>query len=134
MNDAIPADDAADARVDRWTVKNVPLRTRLLAMSCARRAGKPAGQWLAAAVDLAAERQGHGTVMPPPPAPAAAPVVAIGALERLAALAVLVTPAGRDSAAMRAVRSLIHAEARAMRADQGRTTITSRADRAPPKA
>lgn len=66
-------DEVADAQKGRWTVKGVPLRTRMRAIACARRAGKPAGEWLEWAIDVAAERQRAGAVLPPVDEPAPEP-------------------------------------------------------------
>jgi hypothetical protein len=147
-DDETAADDAADAQRGRWTVKGVSLRSRILAMSCARRAQKPAGAWLEWAIDLAAERQGQHVIMPPKADRRADSENAPGglsippALIALAALARQTTPAEgeRDSAALRAARSVVRAHLnmlrdelpRDARADRPRQVATRRAALAAP--
>lgn len=62
MDQPVSLDEAAEARAGNWTVKAVPLRTRLKATTAARKAGKPVWQWLEWAVDVADSQQGRNTV------------------------------------------------------------------------
>jgi hypothetical protein len=65
-DEAISTDSAALARSNNWTIKNMPLETRLRAVNAAKIAGVSVAAWLAQAVDLLAERQGNNAILPPP--------------------------------------------------------------------
>lgn len=61
---SISLDDAAAARAANWTIKSVPLGTRLKATTAARRANQPVWQWLTWAVEVADSQQSRNTVGP----------------------------------------------------------------------
>ena len=64
MDQAVSLNDAEEARSANWTIKNVPLSTRLKATTAARRSGKPVWQWLDWAVEVADSQQDRNTVEP----------------------------------------------------------------------
>jgi hypothetical protein len=65
-DEALSHDQAALARSNNWTIKSVPLETRLRAVNAAKIAGVSVAAWLAQAVDLLAERQAGNAILPPP--------------------------------------------------------------------
>ena len=64
MDQLIPMNDAADVRPGNWTIKHVPLRTRLAARESSSKAGKPMWQWLEWAVDTAQAQQARNSLGP----------------------------------------------------------------------
>lgn len=137
------AADAAETQQSNWTIKYVPLRTRTLARSNAQRAHKSVAQWLEWAVELAAHHQGQGATLPPigglpvpsvgqPPADSSNSAGQLAPeLVALARLAVDLTPPGKDSAAMRTMRSVVKRRAMALllEANHGQPVPTKRANK-----
>lgn len=141
-DDEIRSDDLADAEQANWTIKAVPTRTRILARACATRAHKSTAAWLEWAVDIAAERQGQSAVLAPvgqgapargqPPADSSDSAGQLAPeLVALARLAVELTPPGKDSAAMRTMRSVVKRRAMALllEANGGQPVPTKRANK-----
>lgn len=64
MGNTVSLNSAEEARAANWTIKNVPLRTRLQATTAARKANKPVWQWLDWAVEVAAAQQDRNTIGP----------------------------------------------------------------------
>ena len=138
MRKPVSLDEAAEERAGNWTIKQVPLRTRLRASAAARKAGQPMWQWLEGAVELAAAQQEQNTVTPPGPTEAnnhtkrgqLSLVPSAGTqlipvdnqpqprrleLHDLVQMARAMTPPDKDSEAMRLARSLIRDRLKVLR-------------------
>jgi hypothetical protein len=61
----VPATEVELARSANWTIKNVPLETRLDAVRHARMAGLSVAEWVASAVRLKIAQQRAGEVITP---------------------------------------------------------------------